>query len=109
MAHDPTLVDDHREHAYTVDKDALLRRLSRIEGQVRGIARMVDEEKYCIDILTQISAVNAALHKVSLGLVEGHTAHCVVGAAEDARDTGNPEILNEKVSEATAAIGRLLR
>lgn len=101
--------DEHREHAYTVDKDALLRRLSRIEGQIRGIARMVDDEKYCIDILTQISAVNAALHKVSLGLVEGHIAHCVVGAAHDAQETGNPEIVTEKVREASAAIGRLLR
>jgi DNA-binding FrmR family transcriptional regulator len=104
-----TLVDEHRDHAYTADKDALLKRLSRIEGQVRGIARMVDQEKYCIDILTQISAVTAALHKVSLGLVEDHIGHCVVGAAREAQDNGDPQLVTEKVQEATAAIGRLLR
>ncbi|MEE1621038.1 metal-sensitive transcriptional regulator [Zafaria sp. Z1313] len=104
-----TPADPLRDHAYSADKDALLKRLSRIEGQVRGIARMVDEEKYCIDILTQISAVNAALHKVSLGLVEEHIAHCVVGAAHESQETGNPDIVNDKVREASAAIGRLLR
>ncbi|WP_345150915.1 metal-sensitive transcriptional regulator [Arthrobacter ginkgonis] len=104
-----TLVDELRDHAYTADKDALLKRLSRIEGQVRGIARMVDQEKYCIDILTQISAVTAALHKVSLGLVEDHIGHCVVGAAREAQDSGDPQLVTEKVQEATAAIGRLLR
>lgn len=109
MGSDQTHVDEHREHAYTTDTEGLLRRLSRIEGQVRGIARMVEDEKYCIDILTQISAVNAALHRVSLGLVEGHIAHCVVGAARDAEAGNNPEIVNEKVREASAAIGRLLR
>ena len=109
MSTEPARGDEHREHAYTTDTEGLLRRLGRIEGQVRGIARMVEEEKYCIDILTQVSAVNAALHKVSLGLVEGHIAHCVVGAARDAEATGNPEIVNEKVREASAAIGRLLR
>jgi len=101
--------DEHRDHAYTADKDALLKRLSRIEGQVRGIARMVDQEKYCIDILTQISAVTAALHKVSLGLVEDHIGHCVVGAARDAQEGGDPSLVTDKVQEATAAIGRLLR
>ena len=101
--------DGHRDHAYTADKDALLKRLSRIEGQVRGIARMVDQEKYCIDILTQISAVTAALHKVSLGLVEDHIGHCVVGAAREAQDSGDPQLVTDKVQEATAAIGRLLR
>ena len=104
-----TLVDEHRDHAYTVDKDALLKRLSRIEGQVRGIARMVDQEKYCIDILTQISAVTAALHKVSLGLVEDHIGHCVVGAARESQESGDPKMVTDKVQEATAAIGRLLR
>ena len=102
-------LDAHREHGYTADKQSLLKRLGRIEGQVRGIARMVDEEKYCIDILTQISAINAALHKVSLGLVEEHIGHCVVGAAHDSLETGDPEIVNNKVREASAAIGRLLR
>ena len=74
----------HRQqHGYTSNKDAYLRRLKRIEGQVRGIARMVDEDKYCIDILTQVAAVTKALHAVSLGLVEEHIGHCVVGAASE--------------------------
>lgn len=104
--------DPHAGHAYTATPDAksaLLRRLKRIEGQVRGITKMVDEDTYCIDVLTQISAVNAALHKVSLGLVEGHIGHCVVDAARDSVATGDSSIAAEKVSEATAAIGRLLR
>ncbi|GGJ49312.1 MULTISPECIES: metal-sensitive transcriptional regulator [Glutamicibacter] len=96
-------------HGYTPEKDALRKRLNRIEGQVRGVARMVDEDKYCIDILTQISAINAALHKVSLQLVEDHISHCVVGAAEESLNTGDPSIVQDKISEATAAISRLLR
>ncbi len=107
-AHKPS-VDEHVNHAYTTNKDALLKRLARVEGQVRGISRMVDEEKYCIDILTQISAINAALHKVSLGLVEDHISHCVVDAAAQSQATGDPSFATEKVSEVTAAIGRLLR
>ncbi|WP_028280126.1 metal-sensitive transcriptional regulator [Arthrobacter sp. H5] len=97
------------QHGYTADKDAYLRRLKRIEGQVRGIARMVEEDKYCIDVLTQVSAINKALHAVSIGLLEEHIAHCVVGAANESQATGNPEIVNEKVQEASAAISRLLR
>ncbi|MGO3146631.1 MAG: metal-sensitive transcriptional regulator [Leucobacter sp.] len=104
-----TAVDEHVNHAYTTNKDALLKRLARIEGQVRGIGRMVDDEKYCIDILTQISAINAALHKVSLGLVEDHISHCVVDAAAQSHATGDQSFVNEKVSEVTSAIGRLLR
>ena len=106
-AHDPGAPD--HQHGYIHRKDDYLKRLRRIEGQARGLQRMVEDEKYCIDILTQISAVNAALHKVSLGLVEGHIAHCVVGAARDAEAAGDPAIVNDKVREATAAIGRLLR
>lgn len=102
-------VDEHVNHAYTTNKEALLKRLARIEGQVRGIGRMVDEEKYCIDILTQISAINAAMHKVSLGLIEDHVSHCVVDAAVNAQETGDRTLVDEKVTEATAAIGRLLR
>ncbi|MCQ9164173.1 metal-sensitive transcriptional regulator [Arthrobacter sp. STN4] len=102
-------VDEHINHGYTTDKAAYLRRLKRVEGQVRGIARMVEEDKYCIDILTQVAAVNKALHAVSLGLVEDHIAHCVVGAAHESEATGNPEIVAAKVKEATDAIGRLLR
>ncbi|GAA1112127.1 metal-sensitive transcriptional regulator [Arthrobacter flavus] len=97
------------EHGYTADKEAYLRRLRRIEGQVRGIARMIEEDKYCIDVLTQVSAINKALHAVSIGLLEEHIAHCVVGAANESQLTGNPEIVQEKVQEASAAISRLLR
>ncbi|WP_104167653.1 metal-sensitive transcriptional regulator [Arthrobacter sp. SX1312] len=97
------------QHGYTADKDAYLKRLRRVEGQVRGIARMVEEDKYCIDILTQVAAVNKALHAVSMGLLEEHIAHCVVGAAQDAQTSGDSDAVQEKVQEATAAIGRLLR
>lgn len=102
-------VDPHVGHAYTTDKAAYQRRLKRIEGQVRGIARMVDEDKYCIDILTQVAAVNKALHAVSIGLLEDHISHCVVGAAKEAEASADPAIVQDKVKEATDAIGRLLR
>ncbi len=96
-------------HGYTADKEAYLRRLRRIEGQVRGIARMVEEDKYCIDILTQVAAINKALHAVSMGLLEEHISHCVVGAAQESNVSGDTAAVQEKVLEATAAIGRLLR
>lgn len=96
-------------HGYSEQKQAYLRRLKRAEGQVRGIARMVEEDKYCIDILTQMAAVNKALHAVSIGLLEDHIAHCVVNAAHESQESGNPEIVSDKVAEATAAISRLLR
>ncbi|WP_318779193.1 metal-sensitive transcriptional regulator [Arthrobacter sp. AET 35A] len=96
-------------HGYTSDKAAYLRRLKRIEGQVRGIARMVDEDQYCIDILTQVAAVNSAMHAVSLGLLEHHLQHCVVDAAHEAGTTGSTEAIGAKVKEATQAISRLLR
>jgi DNA-binding FrmR family transcriptional regulator len=96
-------------HGYTANKDAYLRRLKRIEGQVRGIARMVDEDKYCIDILTQVSAVTKALHAVSLGLVEEHIGHCVVGAAAEPDPDLRAQAIDVKVKEAAEAIGRLLR
>lgn len=97
------------QHGYTADKDAYLKRLRRIEGQVRGIQRMVSEDVYCIDVLTQISAISSALRGVSLQLLEDHVRHCVVGAANEARDTGNAQVLEDKLAEATAAIGRLVR
>ena len=96
-------------YGYTDEKQAYLRRLKRAEGQVRGIARMVEEDKYCIDILTQMAAVNKALHAVSIGLLEDHIAHCVVNAAHESQTSGNPEAVSEKIAEATAAISRLLR
>ncbi|WAH99564.1 metal-sensitive transcriptional regulator [Arthrobacter sp. MMS18-M83] len=99
----------HSQHGYSPNKDAYLRRLKRIEGQVRGIARMVEEDKYCIDILTQVSAATKALHAVSLGLVEEHIGHCVVGAASESDPVVRAEQIDIKVKEAADAIGRLLR
>jgi CsoR family transcriptional regulator, copper-sensing transcriptional repressor len=91
-------------HGYTHNKDNYLQRLRRIEGQVRGLQRMVDEDKYCIDILTQISAATRALESVALGLLEEHLGHCVAQAvAEGGEDA------TEKVREASAAIARLVR
>jgi CsoR family transcriptional regulator, copper-sensing transcriptional repressor len=87
---------------YGAEKTALLGRLRRIEGQIRGLHRMVDEDAYCIDILTQISAATRALQAVAVGLLEGHLAHCVVQAARD----GDPAA---KVKEASEAIARLVR
>jgi CsoR family transcriptional regulator, copper-sensing transcriptional repressor len=89
---------------YTQDKDAYLRRLRRIEGQVRGIARMVDEDVYCIDVLTQVSAVTRALQAVALGLLEDHLGACVTEAVRK----GGPEG-TESVREAAEAITRLVR
>ncbi len=89
---------------YSGTKDDYLKRLRRIEGQVRGIARMVEEDEYCIDILTQVSAVTKALQAVSLGLVEDHLGHCVVHAARESDQAGA-----EKVREAADAIARLVR
>ena len=92
------------QHGYIRAKDDYLARLRRIEGQARGLQRMVDEEKYCIDILTQISAMTRALQSVSLGLLEDHLNHCVVDAARSSDQEGA-----DKVKEAVAAITRLVR
>jgi CsoR family transcriptional regulator, copper-sensing transcriptional repressor len=89
---------------YTGGKDDYLRRLRRIEGQVRGLQRMVDEDAYCIDVLTQVAAVTKALQAVSLGLMEDHLGHCVVAAARE-----SDEAAHEKVREAAEAITRLVR
>src|SRR4051812_16277098 len=86
---------------YTATKDQLQNRLRRIEGQVRGIQGMVDDDRYCIDVLTQISAVQAALDKVALGLLDEHARHCVMGAADDERA--------DKTQELLAAVARLMR
>ena len=91
-------------HGYVDDKQALLARLHRAEGQVRGIARMVDEDVYCIDILTQVSAVTKALESVALTLLEDHLGHCVAQATAQ----GGP-VAEEKLREANAAIARLVR
>jgi CsoR family transcriptional regulator, copper-sensing transcriptional repressor len=88
---------------YTATKEQLQNRLARIEGQVRGISRMVEEDRYCIDILTQISSIQAALDKVSLGLLDGHARHCLVGHG------GGPADPEEQADELMGAVGRLLR
>ena len=90
---------------YSYRKDDYRKRLRRIEGQARGLQRMVDEEKYCIDILTQVSAMTKALQAVSLGLLEEHLSHCVVDAAK----AGDDEEAQRKLREASDAIGRLVR
>ena len=89
---------------YTGSKDDYLKRLRRIEGQVRGVQKMVDSDTYCIDILTQVSAITKALQAVSLGLLEDHVAHCVVDAARE-----SDAAAAAKVREASDAIARLVR
>ena len=88
-------------HGYSATKDQLQKRLRRIEGQVRGVQGMVEDDRYCIDILTQIGAIQAALDKVALGLMDEHARHCVIGAAEDRQA--------EKTDELMAAVARLMR
>src|SRR5690349_19543642 len=100
---DPESAPGH-QHGYIHRKDDYLTRLRRIEGQARGLQRMVEDEKYCIDILTQVSAMTKALQSVALGLLEEHLSHCVVSAAQ----AGGPEA-DEKVREAADAIARLVR
>lgn len=89
---------------YTLSKDDYLARLRRIEGQIRGLQRMIDEDKYCIDVLTQISSATKALQGVGIGLVDEHLRHCVLAAANEGEDA-----YDAKINEATAAIERLLR
>jgi DNA-binding FrmR family transcriptional regulator len=91
-------------HGYADNKDAVLKRLRRVEGQVRGLQRMVEEDSYCIDVLTQISAVNRALQAVALELLDDHLSHCVAEALSE----GGADARN-KVAEASAAIARLVR
>jgi CsoR family transcriptional regulator, copper-sensing transcriptional repressor len=91
-------------YGYSHDKDNYLRRLRRIEGQVRGLQRMIDEDKYCIDILTQVAAATKALQSVALGLLEEHLSHCVAEAMTEGGDGAA-----DKVREAADAIARLVR
>ena len=88
---------------YTLDRDDYLLRLRKIEGQMRGLQRLVDDDTYCIDILTQIASVNAALQKVALGLVDQHLRHCVLEAM-----TASPEVGQQRLAEATQAVERLV-
>jgi DNA-binding FrmR family transcriptional regulator len=85
---------------YSADREAVLKRLRRIEGQVRGVARMVEEDRYCIDVVTQVTAIQAALDKVALELLTDHASHCVIGAAKADRP--------ERTEELMAAVRRLL-
>jgi DNA-binding FrmR family transcriptional regulator len=86
---------------YTATKEQLLKRLKRIEGQVRGIEGMVEDDRYCIDVITQISAVQAALDKVALGLLDEHARHCVIGGPDAKKE--------DRTDELMAAVGRLMR
>jgi DNA-binding FrmR family transcriptional regulator len=92
-------------HGYVSDKDALIRRLHRIEGQVRGIERMIEDERYCIDILTQISAVSTALESLSVRVLEDHVRHCVA----DALAAGDAGAAEKKSEELLAAVQRFSR
>lgn len=96
-----TNTENSEERGYSAEKDALLKRLARVEGQVRGIARMVDEERYCIDVLTQISAVQKAIDAVALGLLDDHVRHCVLGSSG--------EVQADRTTELMAAVGRLVK
>ncbi len=91
-------------YGYAENKDDYLKRLRRIEGQVRGLQRMVDDDKYCIDILTQVSAVTRALQAVAIGLLEDHLGHCVAEAVAAGDDSASA-----KITEATEAVARLVR
>ena len=96
-----TTTEAPAERGYSATKDQLLKRLRRLEGQVRGVQKMVEEDRYCIDVLTQISAVQAALDKVALGLMDDHARHCVVEGPADLKE--------ERTEELMAAVARLMR
>ena len=91
-------------NGYAQDKEAYLKRMRRIEGQVRGIAKMIEEDKYCIDVLTQVSAATKALEAVALGLLDEHLGHCVTHAAAE-----GGTVARLKVAQASAAIARLVK
>src|SRR5262245_5539412 len=99
------MISSMLKRGYTTDKDAYLKRLRRIEGQVRGLQRMVEDDKYCIDILTQVSAATRALQSVALGLLGDHLRHCVAGAVASGDDDESTRLLDE----ATDAIERLVK
>ncbi len=93
--------DIHEPRGYSTEKDALLKRLARVEGQVRGIAKMVEEDRYCVDILTQMSAVQKAVDAVALRLLDDHVRHCVIGSS------GQKQV--DRTDELMAAVGRLVK
>jgi len=92
---------ERHSDSYQADKARILARLRRMEGQVRGVQRMVEDDRYCIDVITQISAIQGALEKVALGLLDDHTRHCVLGPESE-------ELREERTEELVAAFGRLL-
>jgi CsoR family transcriptional regulator, copper-sensing transcriptional repressor len=96
-------VDTTPPRGYTASKQQLLNRLARVDGQVRGVARMVEEDRDCIDVLTQISAIQAALEKIALGLVDGHVRVCMLG------EGAAPSDPDEQVAELMGAVGRLVK
>ncbi len=98
------MTHDHAAPGYSDDKIAVLKRLKRVEGQVRGLTRMVEDDTYCIDVLTQVSATTKALEAVALKLLDEHLAHCVVNAAR-----AGGEESDRKIKEASDAIARLVR
>lgn len=104
MTPSPGTIPPDPMHGYAISREEHLHRLSRIEGQVRGLQKMIDEDTYCIDVLTQISSVTKALQAVGLGLLDEHVRHCVRQAAEEGTEEGDA-----KVEEAIAAMARLLR
>lgn len=91
-----------RQRGYTASKDDLLNRLARVEGQVRGVSRMVEENRHCIEVLTQINAARGALDQIALGLLDGHTRHCLLGPG------GGPSSADARADEVMAAVGRML-
>jgi DNA-binding FrmR family transcriptional regulator len=91
-------------NGYSGDKDVFLQRMRRVEGHVRGITKMIEDDKYCIDVLTQVSAATKALEAVALGLLDDHLRHCVAQAAAEGGD-----VADTKIAEATAAIARLVK
>jgi len=98
-------IKDSPTPGYTQDKDQLLKRLARIEGQVRGIARMIEDDRYCIDVLTQLGAVDTALEAVAIKVLEEHVAHCVAGALA----SGDAKEANEKSQELLEAVQRFAK
>jgi DNA-binding FrmR family transcriptional regulator len=100
-----TRTTEKHAHGYTKDKDALVKRLHRVEGQVRGIERMVEDDRYCIDILTQIAAVNTALESLALKILDEHVRHCVAGALT----SGDEADANVKTEELLDAVRRFAR
>lgn len=94
---------DTNRHGYSTSKQQLLNRLARVEGQVHGVARMVEEDRYCVDVLTQIAAIQAALHAIALGLLDGHVRVCL---CDGAVANSAPE---ERIDELMGAVGRLLK